>query len=280
VPAGLAVRYRVALMFGSIASKFCALPNFRGKQRVFKAVFRWMPFGSAKSHYGIRMSKNILDTTWRASMVGAYEDVLQEFVVAIDEPFVFLDIGSNQGLYGIMAAEHPHCVRSICIEPNPATFSYLTRNASLSESNGQIVLICAAVATGASHFAELAVSTSHSGASSLTSLTKATSSDTAEMVLLLDASALLELLEPFQDIPVYAKIDVEGAELIVLESLDRSGLITRSRAIVVEVSEKVGGPDQSRQILSFFESRDWDLAARSGSASHFDAVFENRSLAI
>src|SRR5262249_6802707 len=54
------------------------------------------------SSYGVRMKANWNDRTFQYCYFGTYGRTLANFLRRYERPFVFLDIGSNQGLYSLL----------------------------------------------------------------------------------------------------------------------------------------------------------------------------------
>lgn len=262
-------------MFGFLCSALCSLPPFRGKQRVLKSLFSHAGFYAARSWYGVPMVQNVCDSTWRASMVGSYGTFISDHIAGIDEDFVFLDIGSNQGVFGLLSAMNPRCRKVVCLEPNPFTFGRLALNVELLDSPVEFSIHNVALCSGEQDFVPMTVPIGHSGASSMAAAIEGRSKSFDARAMA--GATLRNRIGKLAGLGVHAKIDVEGAEMIVLKELRDSGLLQEMSSIVIEVSEKVRGGSRD-EISAFFDEAGWSMAKRSGQASHFDAVFVSNSV--
>ena len=266
-------------MFGFVISTFNAVKPFRGKQRLLKALFRWLPFSNARSYYGVKMVRNISDSTWRACMVGSYGDFISRYISRLSEPFVFLDIGANQGLFGLCASKNPNCRQVVAFEPNPDTFALLVRNIALSKQKNKFFPVCAAISTVDSGIMEMAVPINHSGASS-------SQTDNAENYhkfssIVVNSDLLKKIVSRETNSEIHAKIDVEGAEIFVLEELAKTGLLDEINSIIIEISTNIEGQEHINNIMKFFKYYGWTLSSRSGGVDPnnandlYDAVYTN-----
>lgn len=253
-------------MFGSLWSFYCSLPPFRGKQRGLKFA-RMLPFRSARSFYGPLMENNVRDSTYRACMVGSYGTFISEALSHRKETFLFLDIGANQGIYSLCAAANRHCVHVFAFEPNPGTFSYLARNIRANKEEGRITPIAAAIGDPEDGLATISVPDGHSGAASMFGTGRQIS------VPIVSAATLREIFDKAQGAPIVAKIDVEGAETLVLSALRSAGLLEAIDAIIIEISSNIRGGDHGDEIRSFFSANGWRVDSRSGSDRHYDAIY-------
>lgn len=244
---------------------FCALPNFRGKQRIYKYAFLYLPFAKAVSRYGVYMRKNIRDSTYRACMTGGYGYFISNHIGTINRKFVFLDIGSNQGLYSLLSARSKNCIHVFAFEPNPETFSFLVDNIRYNGLNGDITPIQAAIADGG--LLRFTVPSNHSGAATLCGQY---SSGFAACAI--SDSALEDMVAAATGHALVMKIDVEGAEPIVLRRLAELGILEKTDVIIIEISTKTGGLDQERNIASILEGNGFTMTDRTA-GDHYDAVF-------
>lgn len=264
-------RNGIFLMFGPAASAFNRLPAFRGKQRLYRAIFSWLPFRSCRSFYGVRMQKNMSDSTYRASMVGSYGTLLSRLLQEQREPFAFLDVGANQGLYSLLACENSRCVTAVSVEPNPYIFAYLVGNAALNPAaRTKLLAVCAALSDSAGEVLSLAYSKRHSGAASLYGDTAGTET---VRVISLDGAALNRMFAD-ADVPLFVKIDVEGAEVLVLQQLAEAGLMDKATSLVIEINERYR---HTASIREFLGRHGWIERQREGTDSLYDAHYRKPS---
>jgi FkbM family methyltransferase len=154
---------------------------------------------------------------------GAFEPFTTGYVKSLVKPgMVVLDIGAYLGYYTLLAARAG--ARVYAFEPDPVTFSYLTRNARDNGVADRVTLLPLAVASRAGrapfHLAELPESNSLFASSS--------SLRTIEV----ECVSLDDILDPGLTVD-FIKIDVEGAELDVLQGMTRLLDRTRHRLVMV-----------------------------------------------
>src|SRR5688572_9009381 len=68
------------------------------------------------SVYGVKLAPNFRDKTFRYCLYGTYGRHISDYLEAIDQPFVFLDIGANQGLFTLIAGRNPNCRHAVALE--------------------------------------------------------------------------------------------------------------------------------------------------------------------
>jgi hypothetical protein len=69
------------------------------------------------SNYGVWMYNNFNDKTFKLSLLG-YRNSLDRIISLIEYPFIFVDIGANQGIFSLVAAKNKNCVALHTFEPN------------------------------------------------------------------------------------------------------------------------------------------------------------------
>ena len=122
-------------------------------------------------------------------------------------PDVVMDLGANIGLFTLLAAKRWPGAGFICVEPHPTTFSFLCDNLLLNGVQA-MKLQCALDSEVSLKFLE------NDGAVFQTLCARTTG--TPVMTLQLDA-----LLPTREDARLVLKMDIEGSERAVLESLRR-----------------------------------------------------------
>ena len=102
-------------------AKYKLLKFFQNLQQIFSKNY-------VKSKYGIIFKKNWKDQTFRFYINASYGYFFWNFLSDISNEFIFIDIGSNQGLYTICAAKNKFCSEVYSFEPINSTFSLLAKN--------------------------------------------------------------------------------------------------------------------------------------------------------
>lgn len=189
------------------------------------------PTGYVRSEYGILLRKNWLDATFHFCKKGSYDQLFADFLRFQNQPFVFVDIGANQGLYSILAGLNANCEQAIAFEPVSSTFSLLKANIAINGVEGVVNPVQAAVSfcTGQ---ATIAKKPGHSGAASLRQLPRWFR--VTETISTLGPEALPSLVPA--NTGRIIKIDVEGHEKSVLDALGHSGLLDNTIAVFYEVN--------------------------------------------
>lgn len=189
--------------------------------------------GVVTSRYGVKMRANWGDRTFQYCQAATYGHDLSDYLAAQGGAFAFVDIGANQGLYSLLAAQNPHCIAAFAFEPVAATFALLVDNIALNGLTGRIQPIHAAVSLH-SGMASIPTDTAHSGTASLRDA--APDGDAGEDISILGIAGVDALLEG--SAPLIVKIDVEGHEEVVVEALAASRHRGRIAAIFYEVDTR------------------------------------------
>lgn len=223
--------------------------------------------GLVQTAYGVPMHANWDDRTYAYCHYGTYGTYLADLIGAIDTPFLFLDIGANQGLFSLVAARNPACEAIVALEPVPGTHARLARN---FDGNGlsaraQALNFGLSDREGTHH---IATSTRHSGVATL-----------ERHLALRDPNAIavavemrtVEGLAPYlrDDLPIFVKIDVEGHEAQVIAQLLGSPLADRIIAIFYEHDCKWS---DGAAIEGNLAQAGFAVTRRYGRGRHFDAL--------
>lgn len=223
------------------------LDAFRRRLRNIPRGFWWKArkfFSSLQGNnsvltaYGVYLSPNWSDATFRFCVEGSYGEGLSDFLAKQKSGFVFVDIGANQGLYSLVAAKNNHCICALAVEPVKSTYALLTKNIALNKADQVIKPLRFAISE---HECEASIwkSSRHSGIATLENAESVTGIE-EERVEVKPFSALEEHLDART--PVIIKIDVEGHELSVIRSiLSAEDIVGRVTDIIYEVNE--GGID-------------------------------------
>ena len=189
--------------------------------------------GPQMSVYGVPMMPNYADKTYRYCHYGTYGTYLSDYIAKIDDPFIFIDIGANQGLYSLVAAANPHCGHIIAMEPVPATFDFLKANIALNKAEDRATLLNAALSdtTGST---EIHMKQKHSGAATLGGhLGEGGVAQTIQLMCMADLDAYIP-----EGARIVVKVDVEGHEDVVIAQLVTSAHTGRVAAVFYEMDER------------------------------------------
>jgi FkbM family methyltransferase len=186
----------------------------------------------ARSHYGVKMWPNWDDRTFAYCHYATYGPYLADLIAGIDQPFCFLDVGANQGLFSLIAARNPACAKIVALEPVPDTHARLAANLDLAELGQR----AAALNFGLSDEAGeqlITLNAVHSGQATLGDHLAAGNPHCRQIPITLITMTDLEAHLP-PGLPLFVKIDVEGHEPIIIEELLASAHARRVLGIFYE----------------------------------------------
>lgn len=182
---------------------------------------------SVTSTYGIVMRKNWKDATFRFCVEGTYGTFFSNHLRSKNKNFNFLDIGANQGLYTLIAAQNLCCDKVLCVEPVKHTFLKLVENIHLNKVSEKVMALNFGLGIK-SESISIFLRENHSGAASQISHhpKENLNSETIEIVT---AQILSDLSIINNKHPIVCKIDVEGKEIDVLKTLIGHQIIESDR---------------------------------------------------
>jgi FkbM family methyltransferase len=222
-------------MITSLMQAVIARPRFRGKTRVLRFLHRFSGTRPVRSKYGPLIYNRPRDATNFYYVCGTdegnYGDVYEQ-VRSLMPGSCFIDVGANAGLFSVVAG--PIVGNSgvvIAFEPNLAVFSDLVRNAAINRLCN-LLPVNAAIGPGTDIVRFASGSNGHTGIGHLDP-----SGDTP--VRQYRFEDLASVLDPFIGArEVVVKVDVEGAEEMVVDSM--SAFLSRPQVskLIVEIDEK------------------------------------------
>lgn len=220
-----------------------------------------------RTAYGVKMHPDWSDRTYAYCHYGTYGTYLADLVGAIDFPFLFLDIGANQGLFSLIAARNPSCALIVALEPVPDTYARLERNFVLNNMTDRARALNFGLSNrDGTH--QITTCKRHSGVATLEDhLTfRMPDADRREVELRTSAGLLPYLPD---DLPIFVKIDVEGHEAVVIEQLLGSPLTDRVIGIFYEHDRQWS--DETTIAVALARAR-FAVLRQYGRGRHFDAL--------
>ena len=256
-----------------VAEALISQPHFRGRGRILGVLLPRL--ASVRSHYGVEFAVNASDATNRYSILGLYGDFVSSTIQSLPRrDAVFLDIGANAGLFGLLAAAHLRQGIVFAFEPNPVVYRQLLRNIELNATTNLIPLhLALSEGTG---LLPLTFDPEHSGVSRLA--LNGTTNDSRKrhfLVPSLPLDSLAFVAEAAKGRAVYAKIDVEGYEVSILRMLFASRLAPELETIIVEV-DPANLANFNRTVEDVYataERAGFEGRLGRGYAEHYDEVF-------
>jgi FkbM family methyltransferase len=222
--------------------------------------------GPVRSAYGVLMVPNWHDTTFRYCVFGTYGRDLADLLLGQKGDFVFVDIGANQGLYSLIAAQNPMCRQVIAFEPVPATHTRLAANVALNGGAARTVLHQLAIADSVGEVT-INVAEGHTGTATLAGRNDAQPSDGGVVIHTIDAPLVDPLLAG--DLPMFVKIDVEGLEAVVIAELAKTNAMARIAHIFYEVDDRWAS---AGEIEARLRGAGFTRFAKYGRGHHYDVL--------
>lgn len=219
------------------------------------------------SVYGPRLTRNWADITFVFCATGAYGPYLADFLAAREAPFTFIDIGANQGIYALIAARNPNARTIHAIEPVPETFARLEANLALNGAEATAHNLAIAASDG---IATLRIKPKHSGGAGF-----ATEGDAVTVHC--RNRSLFDEIAAGNPPPVVVKIDVEGAEAIVVEELVASALMRLVDYVFVEMRDRPPPRGTAKSVTDALTRAGFVQIERVGSGARHDVMFERRA---
>lgn len=209
------------------------LPRFRGKSRLFMALVP--EEGWYRTTLGIRLRLSPRDYTSRRLIFGEDGNLAPfQFASSATSGGCFLDIGSNRGPYACIAGiAVGNQGMVVSVEPNPSLWQSLLANLH-EHVSGQCMFVPAAISNSAGWLSFSVDNATHSGGGHLEKESSAGTGATCVPVQTVGAG--IEPFLPSRPSEIRIKIDVEGAELIVLQGLVAILRRPECRDVLVEIS--------------------------------------------
>jgi len=167
--------------------------------------------------------------------LGSYGDFYWKHLIEYPKPFIFLDIGANQGLYSIGSQKNPRVLATFSVEPVKITNDFLKKNIAINGLSDKVKIGQFAISSS-NDIVNITVMKDHSGASTLRSVDSQTISGIQESIACINRTGLSEFVG-YTNVEVLVKIDVEGLEEVVIEEVLNSKFGPKVAEIYFEVDE-------------------------------------------
>lgn len=246
-----------------------------GIQKLYKLPFKIYWFvskllntESVYSIYKIQLASNFSDQTFRFCLKGTYGYQFSNFLNNRKQPFVFLDIGANQGLFSLIAARNPLCRKAWAFEPVKSTYEMLIKNISLNNQTNKVQGIRCAI-SHSNLDQVIGITPNHSGGSSLMDDHHASVTETIHCMSGADLNDMIEVIENEQ---VLIKIDTEGYEPIVVAQLKLTHFWPRITHFYIEIDTN---RHADQDVVKFLTREGFTEVFRTSSASdHYDILMQ------
>ena len=202
------------------------------------ANIKYNPYGI----FNIKLTNE--NTLWRAQTFLTQEPTTLEWLQQFKKESWLLDIGANIGIYSIPAALF-HANKVISVEVEPSNYSEILKNINLNKlSSEKIEAVLLGISTKYANKLnklylskdEVGTSCHQLGANVDFKLRPLNINRPIKTVYSISLAQLIEASSIPKNVPLHIKIDVDGLECDVCESLFSSGLIHRLSSIQVELN--------------------------------------------
>lgn len=207
------------------------------KKIIFKLLLRintWLYFSLSYTYYGVFLIPRPFDATYRFSVIGAYGSFVMD-IVKNKSCGMFLDIGANQGLFSIIASKNKNIKKITAFEPNPIMCDVIYQNVKINSVREDKFTLIPAAISNETKYAKLSYDSGHSG---ISQIDDDLGSALTLNVELLGAKSLREYVGPSLSRQFGIKIDVEGYEQQVVETLFEAGILVETCWLVIELNEQ------------------------------------------
>lgn len=218
-----------------------------------------------KSVYGPYLHQGQPDHQLYLCATGKSGHKLSSIISSINRKMVFLDIGSNIGVYSLLAESNSNFLKITAVEPNPIVLKYLKLNINANYSS-RIEIVSGAVSK-AKNKVELRYNDWHMGMGSISR-----PGSKAINVNSLNQSFFDNYTKSITE-NVFLKIDIEGAEHIAIDVIFNSKLSKKITDVFVEITPKWLNAHEVDQIYSTLYLNGFKLSWKGRGVDQYDAYF-------
>lgn len=219
------------------------------------------------STYGVWLKNRKGDLTWKFAVQGKYGFFYADWLKAQKES-ILIDIGANIGLYSLIASANSNFKAIYSFEPHPETYQFLVDNIHVNQAKQCIPYKLAISDKCEKHI--IHVKPNHSGVATLREVKTTEGYQSSIEIECVDAVTLNTLIQNPDNLPISIKIDVEGFELVVIQTLIKTNFWPRIANIYYEVDENYLDYKKVEAILL---AEGFRFEAKNGDGVHYDLLF-------
>ena len=229
---------------------------------------------------------------YRASSFLQKEPTTLEWIQSLEKDSVLIDVGANVGIYTIPSALY-HVKKVIAIEPEILNYTMLLKNIELNKlTNDQVEALPLAISTEfANQSTKLYLTTENVGDSchqvgrNQNHLLEKISLGTrkSRSIYCVSLASIVKQATEYHKGPIHIKIDVDGIEEDVCQSLFNEKLINRISSLQIELNSKIQAHDRLIKKLArsgyFYSEEQVNKSRRkSGNFKYFAEIVFRKSI--
>lgn len=244
------------------------IPSHYYRKKFAKLIGPYFDGVIAKTIYGFPMIAKWQDNMNRISFEGI-DKVIRNFIVNLPKDVMYIDIGAHQGCTVILAditlKKNNYKGTILAFEPSPSSYKLMKKNLSLNDCR-YIHTFNEAVSPTRSKLFLNETDIGNSGASHI--------SDKGNLVI--STPLYIDKINKFDFYQnIYVKIDTEGYEISVLQSLSQLFEAKLIRKVVIEIDDRHLGRfgNTPIDIYNFFEKYSFRPTYGLKNRGHYDEVF-------
>jgi FkbM family methyltransferase len=218
------------------------------------------------SNYGVWLADRKNDATFTFAVEASYINNLERILWESEREITFVDIGSNIGIFSLIAAKNPNIKIIQAFEPDQKTFQFLEANILRNHATKVVAHNLAIGKTAGAAF--LSLIDGHSGISRIITDVRE-DCESFSKILMVNETFLDSVFDPHNS-QYFVKIDVEGYEIDVLETLSKSSFFPKIISFFIEFDTNFG---KVKQVESFLISNGFMESERWGKSDHWDALW-------
>jgi FkbM family methyltransferase len=200
--------------------------------RLYWKFARLLKLKTVRSAYGPKFYANYSDTTFQFYITGFYGTFLASQISALSKPFVFMDVGANQGLYSLLANHNAQCQAIYAFEPVAETYKKLEQNVALNHAEKVKVLNYAI--SDSDDKKQISFNPNHTGGASIE---HKGATNTTQSITCISANSLSRMLQIDSTLDIFIKIDTEGHEPVVVKELRKASFWGQVKTVFFEADD-------------------------------------------
>lgn len=261
-------------MIGRITAGFLSwyirvFPSHRGMFRVVRLLARLCPGLPIQSKYGVLLSCRPKDMTFLFAALGRYGEVYPFLRDQLGPGMCFIDVGANQGVFTLVGSKAVGTEgRVLSFEPSRREFRDLLKNLEINQADNVLPFFCGLSDASGTGSLDVAAD-EHTGTSHY-------SDKKGQLSLQVDLrewEALIQAL--ISGRKTWVKIDVEGYEERVLQSLEGVLKSRQTLGVVMEIDEQLLSAQgaSAARIYEVMQQHGYHPRYGIGRSGHYDEFF-------